>query len=83
MRPRTLLTAAVSALLAVAGSAVAAAPARAALTPEQRTDALLAQMTSAEKITMMHGGAQCAWGACTDAIPRLARWPARPPGTPT
>jgi hypothetical protein len=28
-------------------------------------------MTLAEKITMMHGGAQCAWGACTDPIPRL------------
>src|SRR4051794_27244639 len=70
MRPRILLAAAVAALLAATGSA-AAAPARAAATPEQRADALLAQMTPAEKITLMHGGAQCAWGACTDAIPRL------------
>jgi beta-glucosidase len=68
MRSRTLLAAAVAALL---GSVVAPAPAQAAPTPEQRADALLAQMTPAEKITMMHGGAQCAWGACTDAIPRL------------
>ncbi|WP_328917279.1 MULTISPECIES: glycoside hydrolase family 3 C-terminal domain-containing protein [unclassified Streptomyces] len=43
----------------------------AADTPAQRADALLAQMTNAEKITMMHGGAQCAWGACVDANTRL------------
>ncbi|MYS19049.1 beta-glucosidase, partial [Streptomyces sp. DvalAA-14] len=43
----------------------------AADTPGQRADALLAQMTTAEKITMMHGGAQCAWGACVDANTRL------------
>src|SRR3954454_10945546 len=71
MRPRTLLAAAVAALLAATGSDAAPAPARAAATPEQRADALLAQLTPAEKITLMHGGAQCAWGACTDAIPRL------------
>jgi hypothetical protein len=41
------------------------------LTPEQRADALLAQMTPTEKIAMMHAGAQCPWGACVDAIPRL------------
>ncbi|SDM75884.1 glycoside hydrolase family 3 C-terminal domain-containing protein [Actinacidiphila guanduensis] len=43
----------------------------AADTPAQRADALLAQMTTAEKITMMHGGAQCSWGACVDANTRL------------
>jgi beta-glucosidase len=64
-----------SPLAAAAAALVAAlaiaAPAQAADTPAQRANALLAQMTLAEKITLMHGGAQCAWGACTDAIPRL------------
>src|SRR5947209_781724 len=77
MRLRTLLRAV--AALALAGLASIALPAGAdapswmlaALTPEQRADALLAQMTPAEKITMMHAGAQCPWGACVDAIPRL------------
>ena len=39
--------------------------------PEQRADALLAQMTTDEKLTMMHGGASCGYGACVDPIPRL------------
>jgi beta-glucosidase len=65
MRRSLLSLAAVTALL------LNAAPADAADTPGQRADALLAQMTTAEKITLMHGGAQCSWGACTDAIPRL------------
>jgi beta-glucosidase len=65
MRRSLLSLAAVTALL------LNAAPAHAADTPGQRADALLAQMTTAEKITLMHGGAQCSWGACTDAIPRL------------
>jgi beta-glucosidase len=60
---------------AQAAQAVQAAPARpwmtTAATPGQRADALLAQMTTAEKITMMHGGAQCSWGACVDANTRL------------
>ncbi|MDX6354777.1 MAG: beta-glucosidase, partial [Streptomyces sp.] len=42
-----------------------------ALTPEQRADALLAQMTQAEKLSMMHGGASCGYVGCVDAIPRL------------
>ncbi|MBM9508114.1 glycoside hydrolase family 3 C-terminal domain-containing protein [Actinacidiphila acididurans] len=60
---------------ALPATPAAAAPARpwldAADTPAQRADALLAQMTTAEKITMMHGGAQCSWGACVDANARL------------
>jgi len=63
--------AAVAALLLVTAGPAGPARAAAAATPEQRADALLAQMTLDEKITMMHGGAQCAWGACTDPIPRL------------
>ncbi|MGH6654816.1 MAG: glycoside hydrolase family 3 C-terminal domain-containing protein, partial [Actinocrinis sp.] len=44
----------------------------AALSPSQRADALLAQMTPAEKIAMMHGGTSCAgYGACVDANTRL------------
>ncbi len=39
--------------------------------PEQRADALLAQMTTDEKLTMMHGGASCGYGACVDPIARL------------
>jgi len=79
MRLRTLLGAVAALLLAVAGLASIAPPAGArartwlvaALTPDQRTDALLAQMTPSEKITMMHAGAQCPWGACVDANARL------------
>ncbi|MET9222612.1 glycoside hydrolase family 3 C-terminal domain-containing protein [Streptomyces sp. NPDC003300] len=59
-------------LPAQSASAVDARPwMSAADTPAQRADALLAQMTNAEKITMMHGGAQCSWGACVDANTRL------------
>ena len=65
------LAAAATLLLVTVGLAAPARAAAAADTPEQRADALLAQMTLDEKITMMHGGAQCAWGACTDPIPRL------------
>jgi len=43
----------------------------AAQTPQQRADELLGAMTLAEKITMMHGGAQCPWGVCVDANTRL------------
>jgi beta-glucosidase len=77
MRLRTLLGAVAALLLALVGLASIAPPAGAdarilaAVTPEQRAEALLAQMTPAEKITMMHAGAQCPWGACVDAIPRL------------
>jgi beta-glucosidase len=61
-------------LLAVATLAltvVVPATGATALAPVDRANALLAQMTTAEKITMMHGGAQCAWGACVDANTRL------------
>jgi hypothetical protein len=34
-----------------------------ALTPVDRANALLAQMTLAQKLTMMHQGASCDWGA--------------------
>jgi beta-glucosidase len=79
-RPRTpVLLAAAAALVVAAGLTAAGQPAQAAvrpwmslaLTPGERADALLAQMTPAEKITMMHGGAQCQWGACVDANTRL------------
>jgi beta-glucosidase len=42
-----------------------------ALTPTDRANALLAQLTEAEKLTMMHQGAACSWGACVDGIARL------------
>jgi beta-glucosidase len=43
----------------------------AALPPVDRANALLAQMTLAEKITMMHQGASCDYGACVDGNTRL------------
>jgi beta-glucosidase len=79
MKRRFLSRALLAAALVAAGLGAVAPVAQAvahpwmnlADTPEQRADALLAQMTTAEKLTMMHGGAQCDWGACVDAIPRL------------
>jgi beta-glucosidase len=63
---------AATAATAVTPAAATAKPwMNAADTPAQRADTLLAQMTTAEKITMMHGGAQCPWGACVDADTRL------------
>src|ERR1022692_1021499 len=83
MRRHALLTAAVAVAL-VAGVSSAVGPARAAaqpwmstaLTPVDRANALLAQMTLAQKLTMMHQGASCDWGACVDGntslgIPQL------------
>ena len=43
----------------------------AAQTPEQRADELLAQMTTAEKLTMLHGGASCGYVGCVDGNARL------------
>jgi beta-glucosidase len=43
----------------------------AAQTPQQRADALLATMTSAEKLTMLHGGAGCGYVGCVDGNTRL------------
>jgi beta-glucosidase len=43
----------------------------AALAPVDRANALLAQMTLAEKISMMHQGASCDYGACVDGNARL------------
>ncbi|MEV4709046.1 glycoside hydrolase family 3 C-terminal domain-containing protein [Actinoplanes sp. NPDC049316] len=40
-------------------------------TPEQRAEALLRRMTLAEKLTMMHGGAECGYIGCVDGNPRL------------
>jgi beta-glucosidase len=42
-----------------------------AQTPEQRADELLAAMTQAEKLTMLHGGAGCGYVGCVDANTRL------------
>ncbi|WP_433066081.1 glycoside hydrolase family 3 C-terminal domain-containing protein [Dactylosporangium sp. CS-033363] len=40
-------------------------------TPAQRADELLAAMTQAEKLTMLHGGAGCGFAGCVDANTRL------------
>ena len=83
-RSRTLLGAALAALLATTAFAQAPAAHAAAQpwmnadqTPEQRADELLAQMTTAQMLDLMHPGTQtCSWGACVDGnsalgIPQL------------
>ncbi len=73
MKRHALLSVALAVAL-VAGVSVAVMPARAAaqpwmntaLSPVDRANALLAQMTLAQKLTMMHQGASCDWGACVD-----------------
>ncbi len=52
----------------------------AAQTPEQRADELLAAMTQAEKLTMMHGGASCGYVGCVDGNTRLGIPAAAPAG---
>nr|BFE58803.1 hypothetical protein GCM10020063_033290 [Dactylosporangium thailandense] len=75
---RALLAAALAAALTgglVAGIRAAEAadqPWRdATQTPAQRADELLAAMTQAEKLTMLHGGAGCGFAGCVDANTRL------------
>ncbi|MCX5214705.1 glycoside hydrolase family 3 C-terminal domain-containing protein [Kitasatospora sp. NBC_00240] len=41
------------------------------LTPAQRADSLLAAMTQAEKLTMLHGGKSCGYVGCVDGNSRL------------
>ncbi|MEV0406186.1 hypothetical protein [Actinoallomurus sp. NPDC050550] len=77
MRRHLLRT--VAAIGALIGGLLAGVPANAAarpwqntaLAPVDRANALLAQMTLAEKITMMHQGASCDYGACVDGNTRL------------
>jgi beta-glucosidase len=65
--------------LAVPAATASAAPAAAApqpwmntaLAPADRANALLAAMTPAEKLTMLHGGANCGYAGCVDANARL------------
>jgi beta-glucosidase len=74
---RKNLAAVVAAVLAA--TALAASPAQAAtqpwmntaLAPVDRANLLLAAMTQAEKLTMMHGGASCGYVGCVDANTRL------------
>ncbi|HEY4456884.1 MAG TPA: glycoside hydrolase family 3 C-terminal domain-containing protein [Pseudonocardiaceae bacterium] len=79
MRKRQVLPLAaamvIGAALVAAVPLAQAAPAQpwrnAAQTPVDRANQLLAQMTEAQKLSMMHQGASCDWGACVDAIPSL------------
>jgi beta-glucosidase len=41
------------------------------LSPGDRANALLAAMTQAEKLTMLHGGGNCGYAGCVDANTRL------------
>ncbi|MEV6012839.1 glycoside hydrolase family 3 C-terminal domain-containing protein [Streptomyces sp. NPDC051976] len=79
---RTVLPFAAALLLAAGATAVTGGqtPAHAAAvqpwmntaqTPEQRADELLAAMTQAEKLTMLHGGASCGYVGCVDGNSRL------------
>ncbi|WP_328911801.1 MULTISPECIES: glycoside hydrolase family 3 C-terminal domain-containing protein [unclassified Streptomyces] len=64
--------AAARAAAAQAAQPAAAQPwANAAQTPDQRADELLAAMTQAEKLTMLHGGASCGYVGCVDGNSRL------------
>ncbi|MGI5239733.1 glycoside hydrolase family 3 C-terminal domain-containing protein [Dactylosporangium sp. CA-139066] len=77
-RRRVLLSAALAAVL-TGGLVVGVHAADAAdqpwldatQTPAQRADELLAAMTQAEKLTMLHGGAGCGFAGCVDANTRL------------
>ena len=42
-----------------------------ALSPTERANLLLAAMTPAEKLSMLHGGANCGYAGCIDADTRL------------
>ncbi|HEY3608816.1 MAG TPA: glycoside hydrolase family 3 C-terminal domain-containing protein [Pseudonocardiaceae bacterium] len=75
MKRRSVLV--VAAVLALSGGLL---PAHAAVqprlsapaaTPVDRANALLAQMTLAEKVAMMHQGASCVYDACVDGNTRL------------
>jgi beta-glucosidase len=63
----------------LAATALSASPARAAdqpwmntaLAPVDRANLLLAAMTQAEKLTMMHGGGSCGYAGCVPANTRL------------
>ena len=76
---RSMLRAGTAALLVLGGLAVDIGRAQAATNPwmdasqppSQRADELLAAMTQAEKLTMMHGGASCGYAGCVDANSRL------------
>jgi beta-glucosidase len=74
---RRMLAALAAAVLAVTVLSVSRADAAAqpwmaaALTPAQRADALLASMTQAEKLTMLHGGSSCGYVGCVNGNTRL------------
>jgi beta-glucosidase len=76
---RSLLRGGVAALLLLGGLSVGVGTAHAAggpwtdasQPPSQRADELLAAMTQAEKLTMMHGGASCGYVGCVDGNSRL------------
>jgi beta-glucosidase len=75
MKRRSLLV--VAAVLALSGGLLPAHAApqprlsAPAATPIDRANALLAQMTLAEKVAMMHQGASCVYDACVDGNTRL------------
>jgi beta-glucosidase len=70
---------AIVAAAVLAATVLTASPAQAAdqpwmntaLTPTERANLLLAAMTQAEKLTMMHGGSSCGYVGCVNANTRL------------
>ena len=79
-KPRSALAGPLAALLVASALAALGGPVaraadqpwtNAAQTPEQRADELLAAMTQAEKLTMLHGGPSCGYAGCIPANTRL------------
>ena len=78
-KPRPKLAVAVAAVLMAGTASFSVGPAHAAAqpwtnaaqTPAQRADELLAAMTQAEKLTMLHGGPSCGYAGCVPANTRL------------
>ncbi|WP_073926956.1 beta-glucosidase [Streptomyces sp. CB03911] len=79
-KPRSALAGPLAALLVAGALAAFGGPVaqaadqpwtNAAQTPEQRADELLAAMTQAEKLTMLHGGPSCGYAGCIPANTRL------------
>jgi beta-glucosidase len=79
VRKRSLLRGGAAVLLVLGGLTAGVHQAQAATgpwtdasqPPSQRADELLAAMTQAEKLTMLHGGASCGYVGCVDGNTRL------------
>ncbi|MET0492500.1 MAG: glycoside hydrolase family 3 C-terminal domain-containing protein [Actinoplanes sp.] len=71
MRLGPMAVAVVLALCGIAAVAIVQREPEEPATSEQRAEALLARMTLAEKLAMLHGGAACGYIGCVDGNARL------------